>query len=197
MPLAFGFEQQGYEVRQGAQHQSYSMHQEEAWHSKDDNHKSHISGVKIVPAAASLSIDSHFLRHNGMFDGSHAMNDVWLGQNMHQNQISCWSGSDTGSTSYYNHAASGGKKYLPAVTVLNASQFSNGEMFNSTSMENVGGSYQTIQEVKYVPAATTRVQEVRYERSSANWGGDDDDGLQHCVIGTGFRNAEWISKDRA
>lgn len=170
------------------------MHQEEAWYSKDDYHKSHISSVKIVPAAASLSFDSHFLKHNGMFDGSHAMNDVWLGQNMHQNQISGWSGFGTSSTSYYNHAASGsgsgsgsgGKKYLPAVTFLNASQFSNGETFNNTSMENGGGSYQTIQEVKYVPAATKRVQEVIYERSSANWGGDDDDGLQHCVIGAGM-----------
>ncbi|KAL6294438.1 hypothetical protein ACE6H2_002580 [Prunus campanulata] len=182
MRRASGFQQQSYGMRQEAQQQSYSMHQEAAWHSKDDyrsNHISAFSGVQIVPSSC---LNSQLLKHNLMFDGSQALqlhDGSWHAQNMNQNG---WCGS-------YNHA-SGAKMLMPLIGVTNASQFSQGAVFNN-AMENseCEPSFHAV----HLPA-TMRVQEMRYERSV--WG--NHDGLQYCH---GFddnvrwkRNGGWKSE---
>lgn len=187
------------------QKQSYAMHQESSWQSKNEYQSNggsaSASAMHIVPnpSYSDISDSAGHHRHYSNFEAQRQSNGRY-GQNMNQNGR--YGGGDGGGSSsvvyrHQNHHVSSGGKRLPLMSSgFSGSNFSEAAMLND-ALGNNGFVYEEVHSSTTAPARV-RVQEITYEQSS--WGGDN--GQNYCNDfdegiywkRNGFHKVPWISK---
>lgn len=182
--------------------ESYSMHQESSWESKNEyqsNGSSASSAMRVVPDLL-CNIGSGHQKQHSNFEARQRQSSGRHAQNMQQNGR--YGGGSSGSAYHHqhqNHHVSSGGKRLPSIGGgFKASSFSEAAMLNnSLGLGNTGFVYEEVHSSSTAPSRV-RVQEVSYEHSS--WGGDNghnychDFGESGFRRGNGFQKFPWVSK---